>query len=112
RSARAAAATPAAAPAAAVAATEVDASTLPAGTRLVQLGAFDDADSARREWDKLASRFGALITDKGRVVQTAQSGGRTFYRLRASGFADEGEARRFCSALLAEDTACIPVALR
>lgn len=112
RSARAAAATTAAAPAAAVAATEVDASTLPAGTRLVQLGAFDDADSARREWDKLASRFGALITDKGRVVQTAQSGGRTFYRLRASGFADEGEARRFCSALLAEDTACIPVALR
>ncbi len=52
------------------------------------------------------------LTEKSRVVQTAQSGGRTFYRLRASGFADEGEARRFCSALLAEDTACIPVALR
>ncbi|MGP3697066.1 SPOR domain-containing protein [Rhodobacter sp. NSM] len=112
RATRAAGPAPVAAAAATVAATEVDAATLPAGTRLVQLGAFDDADSARREWDKLASRFGALISEKSRVVQTAQSGGRTFYRLRASGFADASEARRFCSALLAEDTACIPVAVR
>lgn len=114
RAQRTAEAAPAAAGAAVTAAavTEVDAATLPAGTRLVQLGAFDDAASARREWDRLAGRFGTLLTEKSRVVQTAQSGGRTFYRLRASGFADEGEARRFCSALLAEDTACIPVALR
>lgn len=118
RPARLARATPAAAATAAPAGAatgpvkEVDPGTLASGTRLVQLGAFDDADSAKREWDKLVSRFGGLIADKGRVVQSAQSGGRTFYRLRASGFADEADARRFCSALLAEDTACIPVAVR
>lgn len=91
---------------------EVEAATLAVGTRLVQLGAFDDAAGARAEWDKLAQQFGDLLAGKSRVVQAAQSGGITFYRLRAHGFADEDEARRFCSALLAENAACIPVAVR
>jgi hypothetical protein len=91
---------------------EVDPATLAPGTRLVQLGAFDDAEGARHEWDKLAARFGELLADKTRVVQSAQSGGRTFFRLRALGFTDEADARRFCSALLAENAACIPVAIR
>ena len=38
------------------------------------------------------------MVGKLRVIQTAESGGRTFYRLRAAGFADEADARRFCSA--------------
>lgn len=91
---------------------EVDAATLTVGTRLVQLGAFDDAEAARAEWDKLSGRFGDLLADKSRVVQAAQSGGRTFFRLRAHGFANEDDTRRFCSALLAENAACIPVTLR
>lgn len=102
-----AAATPAAAPA-----REVASAALKSGERLVQLGAFDNEDQARREWDRLTKQFGNLLSDKGRVVQQAQSGGRTFYRLRANGFADEADARRFCSALLAESAACIPVANR
>lgn len=91
---------------------EVDPATLTAGTRLVQLGAFDDAETARKEWDKLAGQFGELLAGKARVVQSAQSGGRTFFRLRAHGFDGEDDARRFCSALLAENAACIPVAVR
>ena len=97
---------------AAAAVPEVDAATLAVGTRLVQLGAFDDAEAARAEWDRLAGQFGELLAGKSRVVQAAQSGGITFYRLRAHGFADQDEARRFCSALLAENAACIPVAVR
>lgn len=96
----------------AVAVAEVDPASLKAGDRLVQLGAFDDMETARAEWDRLAGRFGELMSSKGRVIQSAQSGGRTFYRLRAHGFEDEADARRFCSALLAEDAACIPVAIR
>jgi hypothetical protein len=91
---------------------EIDPSTLAAGTRLVQLGAFDDAETARAEWMKLQSRFGDLIATKSMVVQSAQSGGRTFHRLRAHGFTGEDDARRFCAALLAENAACIPVAQR
>lgn len=91
---------------------EIDPATLAVGTRLVQLGAFDTVDLARGEWDKLRGRFGDLMSGKSAVVQSAVSGGRTFYRLRAHGFDGEDDARRFCAALLAEDAACIPVAHR
>lgn len=91
---------------------EIDPATLAPGTRLVQLGAYDSADQARGEWVRLTQRFGDLMSGKSVVLQVAESGGRTFYRLRANGFEGEDDARRFCSALLAEDTACIPVAHR
>ncbi|SDY54300.1 SPOR domain-containing protein [Citreimonas salinaria] len=94
------------------AAAEIDADDLPAGTRLVQIGAFDSAEIARAEWDRLMGRFDAYLGDKGRVIQQAQSGGRTFYRLRAHGFADLSDARRFCAAFVAEGVDCIPVVSR
>ncbi|WP_223274732.1 SPOR domain-containing protein [Tateyamaria sp. syn59] len=91
---------------------ELEASAIPTGTRLVQLGAFDSADIARAQWDQMQGRFGDLLRDKDRIVQQAQSGGRTFYRLRAHGFTDLSDARRFCSALVAEGADCIPVVTR
>ncbi|MFY0680479.1 MAG: SPOR domain-containing protein [Thalassovita sp.] len=91
---------------------DLDAASLPAGTRLAQLGAFESAEIARKEWDRLASRFDDFLTDKKRVIQKAESGGRTFYRLRAHGFSDISDARRFCSALVAERAECIPVTIK
>lgn len=91
---------------------EVDAATLPAGTRLAQLGAFDSAEVAREQWGQLQNRFSVYLDDKKRVVQKASSGGRVFYRLRAMGFEDIADARRFCSALVAENADCIPVVTR
>ena len=93
-------------------ATEIDPATLTVGTRLVQLGAFDSTEAARAEWDKLYLRFGDLMQGKARVVQAAQSGGRTFYRLRAQGFDSDSDARRFCAAFLENQAACIPVSQR
>ncbi len=91
---------------------EVDPDTIAKGTRLAQLGAYESAEVARREWDRLDQRFGDYLEGKQRVIQKAQSGGRTFYRLRAIGFADLNDARRFCSALVAERADCIPVTTR
>jgi hypothetical protein len=91
---------------------EVNGDALPSGTRLVQLGAFDSEEVARKEWDRLTGKFGDLLVGKTRIVQAAQSSGRTFYRLRAMGFEGEADSRRFCSALVAERAACIPVAVR
>lgn len=108
----AAARAPQQAPATAAAETdaaEKDPSSLPAGTRLVQLGAYESATIARQEWGRIAGRFGDFFDGKARVVQRAQSGGRTFYRLRAHGFEDLADARRFCAALVAEGPDCIPV---
>jgi len=91
---------------------DVDPESLPVGTRLVQFGAFDSPAAARREWDRLDARFTDFLAEKQRVIQMAVSGGKTFYRLRAVGFDDINDARRFCSALLAERQACIPVVTR
>lgn len=91
---------------------DVDAASIPAGTRLVQLGAYDSPEVARKEWARFSSRFSEYMAGKSRVVQRAQSGGRTFYRLRAMGFSDLADARRFCSALTAQNTDCIPVVTR
>jgi hypothetical protein len=85
---------------------------IPAGTRLVQLGAFDSPEIAAEEWERMGARFSDYMGGKTRVIQQAESGGRTFFRLRAMGFADLSDARRFCSALVAENAACIPVVVR
>ena len=99
-------------PEAAPAVAELDPAAIPMGTRLVQLGAFDTADQAKSEWIKLANVFGPMMEGKAMVVQAAESGGRTFYRLRAHGFADEDEARGFCTSLLEQSASCIPVEQR
>lgn len=91
---------------------DIDPDTLTPGTRLVQLGAYDDEPAAREAWEVLAGRFSAHLDGRGRIIEPATSGGRTFYRLRAHGFADEPEARRFCAVLLAENADCIPVLIR
>lgn len=91
---------------------EIDAASLAVGTRLAQLGAFDSPEVAREQWDVLQGRFGAFLEGKQRVVQKAKSGGRVFYRLRAMGFQDIADARRFCAALVAENADCIPVVTR
>ncbi|KIN72855.1 SPOR domain-containing protein [Sulfitobacter guttiformis] len=92
--------------------TELEAASLPVGTRLVQLGAFDTPEIARAQWGQLSARFAPFMEGKQRIVMEAKSGGRTFYRLRAHGFEDIGDARRFCSALVAESVDCIPVVTR
>ncbi len=91
---------------------DVDPASLPAGTRLAQLGAFDSPEVARAQWDQIATRFDSYLNGKSRIVQKATSGGRVFYRLRALGFEDIADARRFCSALVAQNADCIPVVTR
>lgn len=91
---------------------EMDPTAIASGTMLVQLGAFDDQDLARAEWVRLTGSFTELMADKALVIQPAQSGGKTFFRLRAHGFATDDDTRRFCTAMLAENATCIPVAQR
>ncbi|ROU04279.1 SPOR domain-containing protein [Histidinibacterium lentulum] len=90
----------------------LDPQSIAPGTALVQLGAYDSEAVAAAEWAALAGRFGALMAGRPRIVQEAETGGRTFWRLRAGGFDDLADARRFCAALVAEDAVCIPVSVR
>lgn len=90
----------------------VEISEVAPGTRLAQLGAYESAEIAAQEWGRMSKQFGEYLDGKERVIQKAESGGKTFYRLRVKGFADLSDARRFCSALVAESADCIPVTTR
>jgi hypothetical protein len=91
---------------------DIDPDEIPTGTRLVQFGAYDSPDVAREQWAKLESRFDDYLSGKDRVIEQASSGGRVFYRLRAHGFSDLSDSRRFCAAIVAEGADCIPVVSR
>lgn len=108
---RPASSVPGEAPVATVATNEVAVSTevFPAGTNLVQLGAFPNPALAAEAWDGLQARFGPLLAGQERVIQVSNQSSATWYRLRASGFEDRAAARRLCAALQAEGADCIAV---
>jgi len=82
---------------------------VPPGTALVQLGAYETAEIAAADWVTLSGRFAEFMEGKTRVIQPAESGGEAFVRLRATGFTDIDDANRFCAVLIAEGARCIPV---
>ena len=84
---------------------------LPIGSAVVQLGAFDSKSLAESEWQHFEKILGSILIPKKMVVQKAESGGKIFYRLRASGFSDISDARQFCTAI-SDKVACIPVVTR
>ncbi|MCG3266341.1 SPOR domain-containing protein [Yoonia sp. I 8.24] len=87
----------------------VNSASFAVGTNLVQLGAFPSPELAATQWALIEGRFDTLLTGKERVIQVSDQSSGTWYRLRASGFEDRAEARRFCAALEAEGADCIAV---
>ena len=86
-------------------------SELPMGSAVVQLGAFESENLAKSEWQHFEKLLGSILISKNMVIQKAESGGKIFYRLRASGFSDISDARQFCTAI-SDKVACIPVVTR
>ncbi|MBC6443689.1 MAG: SPOR domain-containing protein [Rhodobacteraceae bacterium] len=85
---------------------------VPTGTQMIQLGAYDSAELAQSEWVKLLEKNADLLEHKHQLVIRTESGGRTFYRLRAAGFNSPDESRALCTALEARETSCTPVMVR
>lgn len=92
--------------------TEIDPATLTPGTRLAQLGAFDSPEQARAEWVRMGNAYADLMLGKAMVIQSATSGGRSFFRLRAAGFEGEDASRDFCTEIVERNGTCIPVVHR
>jgi len=83
-----------------------------AGEKMIQLGAYDDEESANRDYDLLLEDNQDLMGRLVRFVERREAGGRVFYRLRARGFTNMEEAADMCSALLARSVQCIAVTAR
>lgn len=107
----AAAATPAA-PAPAPAATVREVGSVAAGSRLIQLGAYDNEALTRQAWERLVGRNGDLLGSKSLFVERTTANARVFYRLRVAGFASAEETRVMCEQLRARGVDCIPVTLQ
>jgi hypothetical protein len=93
------------------AALDVDPATLAPRTPVAQIGSYDTEAEAKLGWDAAVARFGALFDGKRRVIQAAENGGRTFFRLRVAGFESKDDARRFCAALKSGGQ-CVPATVR
>lgn len=76
------------------------------GGPAIQLGAYGSTVKADTAWSMLSSRFPQVAAMKKQVVG-AQVGGKTVYRLRATGSSDQ--ARAACTALKAGGENCLPV---
>ena len=105
-------ATPAAPVSSAQTQANLDVIPLPAGTRMIQLGAYDSEAVARREWARFQSRHSDLLGGKDIYVQRTDSSGRIFYRLRVAGYETRGDTRAACSALSARGVPCITATVR
>ena len=85
---------------------------LPAGTRMIQLGAYDSETVARREWDRFQRQHSDLLGGKDNYVQRIESSGRIFYRLRVAGYETRADTRAACSALSARGVPCMTATVR
>lgn len=72
----------------------------------IQLGAYASTVKADTAWKLLSGRF-SEVAALNKVVVTANVGGKSVYRLRASGSSDQTKAA--CAALKAAGESCLPV---
>jgi hypothetical protein len=72
----------------------------------IQLGAYASTVKAETAWKLLSGRF-PEVAALNKIVVTATVGGKSVYRLRASGSSDQTKAA--CAALKAAGESCLPV---
>ncbi|WP_294120472.1 SPOR domain-containing protein [Sphingomonas sp.] len=72
----------------------------------IQLGAYGSTVKADTAWKLLSGRFPEVAALR-KAVMTANVGGKSVYRLRASGSSDQTKAA--CTALKAAGESCLPV---
>jgi hypothetical protein len=81
---------------------------VPAGTALVQLGAFSSAAMAEETWGDLSKRFGFLSGVNRKIAEGTAEGGRKIFRLQAMA-SDSAGAQQLCAKLKAAGEGCLIV---
>lgn len=80
------------------------------GTHLVQLGAFNSEESARRAWHHFVTRDPHLAGHPNLITKVTVRG-RDFWRVQAAGFAGQASAAAQCGQLRAHGGACLVMAV-
>jgi Flp pilus assembly protein TadD len=80
------------------------------GTHLVQLGAFNSQESARRAWQHFSTRDPRLAGHPSLITHVTVNG-REFWRVQAAGFAGRAPATSLCGTLRARGGACLVMAV-
>jgi hypothetical protein len=75
------------------------------GNYKIQLGAYSSDVEARQTWSKITGKHGDVVKGSPIIVK-ADVNGKTFYRLRASGFASADAAKKACASLSGRGQAC------
>jgi Flp pilus assembly protein TadD len=79
------------------------------GNVQVQLAAAASEDTAQAEWRRLQEQMPEVLGGRQPIIAKVELAGRVFWRLRASGFADAGQATAFCKHVRAGGTSCVMV---
>jgi len=72
----------------------------------VQLAALSSEDAARTEWQHLEHRMPDVLGGKSPTFSKVEVGGRTYWRVRLSGFGDVAQAKAFCERVRAKSASC------
>lgn len=72
----------------------------------VQLAALSTREAAEEEWRRLSRRDASLLGGRSPTITESTVNGRTWWRLRTGGFADEAQAKEFCEKFRTGGAAC------
>ncbi len=72
----------------------------------VQLAALTSEQAAKEAWEQMDRKMPGLLKGHQPVFSRVDHDGRTFWRVRATGFADVGQARGFCEQVHTKGGAC------
>jgi hypothetical protein len=72
----------------------------------VQLAALGSEDAAKAEWQTLTKRMPDVLNGRQPSFSKVERDGRTFWRVRTSGFADVAQAKSFCERVRTKGGGC------